>query len=160
MKRFFKDYTSFTRAERMGLVALSALLVLLMGARVTMHYWVKPKINTEEEQRLVNAWEVYKRSQPKEDNEPDTSRLATTDYQDAYDDNETPLPDIININTADSATLVRLKGIGPVTASRIVAYRKQKGPFTTVEQLLEASPIPKATFKVIKTHLSIGARAQ
>ena len=155
MKRFFKDYTSFTRAERIGLAALSALLALLIGVRVTMHYWVKPKINREEEQRLVKAWEVYKRSQPKEGNDPDTVITTTDDYQDAYDDNEAPLPNIININTADSATLVRLKGIGPVTASRIVAYRKQKGPFTAVEQLLEVSSIPKATFKTIKGHLSV-----
>jgi len=76
-------------------------------------------------------------------------------YQDAFDDNETPLSQIINLNKADSATLVRLKGIGPVTAQKIVERRKNVGPFTSIDQLLEIRHFPKATFEVLKQHLRI-----
>jgi len=42
---------------------------------------------------------------------------------------------LVNINSADEVALVGLPGIGPVLASRIVAYRQQHGPFRSVEQL-------------------------
>jgi len=41
----------------------------------------------------------------------------------------------ININTAAAAQLEGLPGVGPVLASRIVAYREQHGPFASVEAL-------------------------
>ena len=152
MKKLLKSYTSFTRAERIGLWGLSALLVILIAIRATMHVWVPPAYDAEKEKRLVTAWETFKRSQH-------TAKAAdtnnTTDYQDAFDDNDTPLPNTININTADSATLVRLKGIGPATAAKIVARRKNKGPFTNINQLLEIRKFPDATFKILKEHLII-----
>jgi competence protein ComEA len=44
--------------------------------------------------------------------------------------------DPVNINSADAATLAReLKGIGPAKAEAIVAYRKDHGPFRSVEEL-------------------------
>ncbi len=43
----------------------------------------------------------------------------------------------IEINTADSIALTKLKGIGPVFASRIILYRKQLGGFYDKSQLLE-----------------------
>jgi competence ComEA-like helix-hairpin-helix protein len=41
----------------------------------------------------------------------------------------------ININTANAAQLMDLKGVGEVLAQRIVEYRAQKGPFTSVNDL-------------------------
>lgn len=45
----------------------------------------------------------------------------------------------ININAADSVTLLGLKGVGEKKAQAIVAYRKSKGPFNSLEQF-EAVP--------------------
>ena len=36
----------------------------------------------------------------------------------------------INVNTADTETLTQLKGVGPVLAKKLVAYRKKNGRFT------------------------------
>lgn len=41
----------------------------------------------------------------------------------------------ININTADAETLQRLPGIGEVLAKRIVAYRTEHGPFSSIQDL-------------------------
>lgn len=41
----------------------------------------------------------------------------------------------VNINTASSAQLEELPGVGPVLAERIVAYREQHGPFASVTAL-------------------------
>ena len=46
-------------------------------------------------------------------------------------------PQVVNINTADAATLDRvLVGIGPSKAQAIVAYRKAHGAFRSVDALM------------------------
>ena len=46
-------------------------------------------------------------------------------------------PEFIELNTVDSATLTRFKGIGPYYAQRIVRYRQALGGFYKKEQLYE-----------------------
>ncbi|WP_420992864.1 ComEA family DNA-binding protein [Cupriavidus sp. 30B13] len=43
----------------------------------------------------------------------------------------------VDVNTADEATLVTLKGIGPATASTIVAERTKGGPFKDAADLAD-----------------------
>lgn len=45
----------------------------------------------------------------------------------------------INVNTADVLTLTGLKGIGEKKAQAIINYRKEHGPFSSLEQF-EAVP--------------------
>jgi len=99
------------------------------------------------------SWERYKRSQPKLQ-EVGHTIPASERYTDASDNNEVPMPATININTADSATLVRLKGIGPATAAKIIA-RRQARPFNSVDELLEVRAIPAETFAILKRHLVV-----
>jgi competence protein ComEA len=61
-----------------------------------------------------------------------------------------PTPLRVNLNRATVAELDRLPGVGPVTAQRIVAYREQHGPFSTVEQLKSAKLVSAATYEKIK----------
>ena len=152
MKKLIKSFISFTRTERIGLVCLCALLIILIAVRATMPLWVHPAKDAENEKRLVTAWETFKRTQSKPVN--DTAQKKN-DYQDAFDENETPLPNVIDLNTVDSETLVRLKGIGPITAGKIVARRKKKGPYTDVEQLKEVGVFTAPTFEILKKHLRI-----
>ncbi len=85
---------------------------------------------------------------------PPAGNAATDDaYTDASDDNETPLPAVININTADSATLVKFRGIGPATARKIIIRIKTEGPFTDIDQLRELYSFPEETFQMLKKHL-------
>lgn len=48
-----------------------------------------------------------------------------------------PAPQVVEINTADSVALVKLYGIGPRMASKIITYRNEVGGFFTVNQLAE-----------------------
>lgn len=47
----------------------------------------------------------------------------------------------ININTADAETLQKLPGIGEVLALRIIAYRTENGPFSSVRDLQKVDGI-------------------
>jgi competence protein ComEA len=51
--------------------------------------------------------------------------------------NNPPAPVIVDINSADSAALVRLNGIGPTLASRILKFRNMLGGFYDKAQVRE-----------------------
>ncbi len=63
----------------------------------------------------------------------------------------------VNINTASVEEFVTLKGIGPAKAKTIVEYRKENGPFKTIEQLAEVRGIGPKTLANIKDNLTLGA---
>ena len=61
----------------------------------------------------------------------------------------------IAINRASAKELEALDGIGPVLASRIIAYRNENGPFVTLEALLEVSGIGPAKFAQFKEKIRL-----
>lgn len=61
----------------------------------------------------------------------------------------------ININTADVDQLTDLPGIGPSYAQRIVEYRKEFGPFKTIEDLLNVRGIGDRTFEKIRDRITV-----
>lgn len=138
MKKLLHSFTSFTRTERVGLLVLSILLVVLLIVRTTMSMWVRPIENEAENLGLARAWDKYKSEHRANNNEIVPS-----------------FPDSLDLNTADSEALVALKGIGPVTAHNIILRRRQKGPFTSLDQLRETGSFPDETFAALKTHLYI-----
>jgi len=62
---------------------------------------------------------------------------------------------LVNINTADEATLETLNGVGPVLAASIIAYRTEHGPFASVDQLDEVSGIGPATLEDLRSQVTI-----
>ena len=52
----------------------------------------------------------------------------------------------LNLNTATQAQLETLPGIGPATASKIIAWREANGGFTRVEELQEVDGIGPKTY--------------
>jgi competence protein ComEA len=61
----------------------------------------------------------------------------------------------ININTAGVDELSELPGIGPAYAQRIVDYRKEYGPFKTIEDLLNVRGIGDRTFEKIRDRITV-----
>ena len=59
---------------------------------------------------------------------------------------ETAPPTLIDLNTATQAELERLPGVGPATASGIVAAR----PIATVEELIERDLVPPDVWEAIR----------
>lgn len=150
MKQLLRSLTYFTRVQRVGIIVLSVVIITLLGIRIYLNYLPAPTADIAANKRLNDAYTDFVASQP----HPDT---VEQDYADRpYNTEATALlPDTININTADSAVLVRLKGIGPATVDKILARRKRK-PFGKVDELLDLQPIPAAKWALIKPHLTTG----
>ncbi len=61
----------------------------------------------------------------------------------------------VNLNKASAEELMTLKGIGPKTAERIIAYRQEQGPFQTVDQLVMVKGIGNAKFEKLKDRITV-----
>lgn len=62
---------------------------------------------------------------------------------------------LVDLNTADAAGLDALPGIGPVLAERIVGWREESGPFTTIEDLTEVSGIGPAVMADVRDLVTV-----
>lgn len=62
---------------------------------------------------------------------------------------------VVNINTADAEALTELDGIGPAKASAIIDYRKQHGPFKSIEQLADVKGIGDAFIEKNRDRISV-----
>jgi len=63
--------------------------------------------------------------------------------------------ELININTASQFQLESLPGIGPTTAQKIIDYREENGPFSTIEEIMDVSGIGPGTFERIKDLITV-----
>lgn len=215
MKRLIAAYTSFNRTERMGIVALLAIILVLIITKATMHLWVKPDVNEAEQKALLAKWEAHKRVPipikygpyvPENNDTASTNTVAPKlfsfdpntvtgdqlkelglqpktififlnwrskgkhfyrkeDFKAVYTlseaDYERLSPYItikvqrLNLNTADSASLVALPGIGAKLAHKILEYKKEIGSYTTIDQLKDVYHFPDSTFRLLKEMLSV-----
>lgn len=61
----------------------------------------------------------------------------------------------VELNGADSAVLTTLRGIGPLTAGRIVRYRERLGGYVAVEQLREIEGMTDRNFSLISQQIRV-----
>lgn len=132
MKNLLKSFTTFTRPERMGIVALLAIMLVLIAVRFTMHLWVSsPEVDV---QQVVIATKKLQEENPKFQN---TGKVTL------------PPGTKINLNTADSLTLISLPGIGKGLSHRILERRRQLGKFTNMEQVLDVYKFRQETKEML-----------
>lgn len=62
---------------------------------------------------------------------------------------------MVNINTADAATLQTLPGIGESKATEIIAYRDEHGAFGSIEDIKNVSGIGEGTFSRISSRIKV-----
>ena len=65
------------------------------------------------------------------------------------------VPVIVDINTADSAQLDEIKGVGGAFANRILKYRERLGGFYKKEQLMEVYGLDSTKYSEIKDQVTL-----
>lgn len=68
---------------------------------------------------------------------------------------EMPLPQKVNLNTAEAWLLEALPGIGPGRAQAIVTYRNQHGNFRQIDDLIKVEGISYGIFDKIKGLITV-----
>ncbi|PIE53955.1 MAG: competence protein ComEA [Dethiosulfovibrio peptidovorans] len=61
----------------------------------------------------------------------------------------------VNLNQADKTDLMALPGVGPVTAGRILDYRRKEGAFRSVDELLKVRGIGPRKLEVLRPLVTV-----
>jgi competence ComEA-like helix-hairpin-helix protein len=159
-----KDYLTFNRMEQRGIFVLLTLLFLLVIANEVVPFVVKPKpVDLSGFEKEVMAFEKEIRiadSLEEQVRKSKYKKFRSYPANPAKDSsgNFKPYPKevfMIELNSADTFELQRLRGIGPSFARRIVKYRERLGGFTDKSQLLEIWGMDTSKYNAIREHLAV-----
>ena len=143
-----KDHFYFNRNDR--IVALILLSVIII-VNIIRNPWNPPvpddSVDTD---TLVHAPDTFRRIVYIRDTVRrkwyvwDTVRVEVKSLQ--YAVKSRPM-EPLELNALDSAELVRLPGIGPATAMKIIRYRERLGGYSGISQLAEIEGLPDSLMK-------------
>ncbi|WP_160257201.1 ComEA family DNA-binding protein [Bifidobacterium magnum] len=165
-------HTPRRRAPQIGVEpkhALAAILVLVVALAASITLLVQQSINFTAAQASLSVANSSSSSSssspssispPAADDSPSPSASAAPSAQgEASGSSEaradaSPAP--VNINTASQEELETIKGVGPVTAANIVAYRASAGPFASVDELVNVAGIGMKTVEKLRPYITVG----
>ncbi|MBP6978471.1 MAG: helix-hairpin-helix domain-containing protein [Bacteroidales bacterium] len=166
-----KDYFSYTVKEQRGIFVLTVLLLLLILVRTGLPRMTAGKsydssgferqfqllasmitdsLAEDTVKVLSPQYEKIRVTRPV--NSQEHSRIAQAQGKRAA-------PQVVELNSADSLALVRLPGIGPVLARRIMKYRESLGGFHDLAQLKEIYGMDTIALKAIIPYLKVDEAA-
>lgn len=122
MRKLFNSYTSFSRLEKKGLFILILILLVLLIVRIYMSFISRPThLNEVEVIKVIN------------DNKPTQPKAGEK----------------INLNVADSLTLISINGIGKGLSHRILERRRTLGKFQNMQQVFDVYKFSEKTKKTL-----------
>ena len=148
---FLKQFLFFSRADKIGIFSLSAIVFTLLILNVTLsrqHEINDDSLPYQPAHTSVMSIDTVADAVPTA--EVDDTILATADtiVVKKTSGERNPPRQKINLNTADSTALMTLRGIGAVYASRIIKYRNLLGGYYDKSQILEVYGITKETYSL------------
>jgi len=153
----FRPMMNLTNKDKLAFHNLDSLLAVQeAAAREEKRLEVerqKMKAKESEEKKYQKKARSFEKSKRET-----TTRKETTVKKESVADRVKPVPSIspMDINLADSNTLVALPQIAEVMASRIHRYRNRLGGFVKLEQLFEIKNMDSTRFEAIKPYIFIG----
>lgn len=171
-----RDYFYFNRQDRTAAIILLAVIVACHTARVIFPKkapvmevdadsleWAPARQKTDStffRQYPVNTRKTpgtYQKSPAKRELAYEPQKTRDSVFIPRYQIKEAP-KEKVDLNNADSLTLVSLPGIGAWTARRIMTYRNELGGFVRDSQLLEIEDIPDSLIRWFKVSDSVAFR--
>ncbi len=172
-KQLIKDYFTFSRRELNGIIILLSILTTLIIFNRMM-----PLIASTNDPSIEfhNEIQVFLQEQKKiKDSIAYADSLRKAKYSQKYKyynvakskslnetikGNKPTLSSVastkeVELNSADTASLISIHGIGPVFASRILKYRKLLGGYYKKEQLLEVYGIDSLVYINIEKQITL-----
>lgn len=148
----FRPVIKLTKRERMAFHNLDSLIAIQEEALRNEKNEAEKKSNAValKEQKLENnkPRTAYHGSKPKQASQSSENELKS------HPKEVKNIP-ILDINQADSTTLVALPQIGEVMASRIHRYRSRLGGFVDTKQLYEVKGMDTTRFEAIKPYITL-----
>jgi len=166
----FSDWFSFSKSERVGIIVLTTLIIILIGVKIYFKFQsdeTNKPVDFSMFEHQIDKFNQNLQEQPKKEKhyyyENDTRPKKTYNHhyksnystkQKNYTKNyktKKEYPKLnIELNSADTATLKKLYGIGKVLSLNIIKYRGILGGYYNKEQLKEVYGIRPETYESIK----------
>ncbi len=147
--QIIKDYLSFSRSEQRGVVVLLFILLIVNVIRVFIpdERRVNPVDFNLFRKEIATFGQVVKQARAVENHARKPDNLFSQ---------QTKAPAfIVELNSADTFDLQRLRGIGPSFARRITGYRARLGGYVRKEQLLEVYGMDSSRYDGLKRYVTV-----
>lgn len=167
----FKRFMTFSRSERIAIIAIVSMIVIALVIKYLL-IQIPPKGEyfkhdldsiiarreaaidsvrvadsiAKAEARAKRKLSQQVKKSTKNYGKNNTKKFSKKQADSANVENPTIVETTIDLNTADTALLQQLYGIGPSFAGRIVEYRDKLGGFVTKEQLFEVYGMDSARY--------------
>jgi competence ComEA-like helix-hairpin-helix protein len=125
---------------------------------------LRPYIRIGEQFRLKQFdWAEAREDKPDVASQSTTTESNTTNVENSNEQSLSTfnfqLSTLIELNSADSAALIAISGIGPKTLVSIMDYRRRLGGFARVEQLAEVAGVTEQNYERIVPQIFVDTLA-
>lgn len=143
--------------EKKGMIYLGAGLAILLAVSL----FITQISNSESESTVIHINQQETTADSAQEDEAEAI-VASTEKSAEAEKTEAAVTEIVsqervwvNINTADTAELMKLDGIGQVLADEIVSYRNSYGDFANIEEIMLVSGIGEGIFNGIRNNIYV-----
>ena len=144
----WKDYFSFNKRQRNGIIVLLSLIVIMIGWLIISNHLAPSNGNIDFSQ--------FKTLVANANNTKDQSSASTTaPDSNITNDNNQRLASKISLNKCSIKELSHVANIGYYLAEAIVNYREQHGPYKKMEDLRKNKAIDDSTYAKISPYLKV-----